>query len=88
MNKPHTVILHESTIGSILSDTFTFLVVSALILLADGKSNAWQVITIGMFVFFVYSKVLLKNKIFKFYSKRDLLKWVNSLPDDDKGGEA
>ncbi len=85
-DKPRVVILYESVIGSLVSDLATFFT-AGLILLAEGKSFVWQVITVGMFVFWIAAKAGL-GKVLRFYSKRDLVKWANSLPDDDNNGEA
>lgn len=87
-NKPKTVILYESFASSIISDVFTFAVTAGLVLLADGRSVAWQILTISMFVFWVAAKPLAGSKIHKFYSKRELSQWVDSLPDDKDGGAA
>jgi hypothetical protein len=72
--------------GSIVSDVFTFAVTGGLILLADGRSLAWQVITIAMFIFWVKAKA--GGKVRKFYSKRELVEWAQSLPDKEKDGAA
>jgi hypothetical protein len=83
-NKPQVVLLRESMLSSVLSDMFTFVMVGGLVLLADGRSMAWQVVTIGIFVFYINSKLVFGSKIKKFYSKRELLEWSNSLPEDKK----
>jgi hypothetical protein len=85
-NKPHTVVLYESVLGSIVSDVFTFAVTAGLVLLADGRSLAWQWITIGMFIFWVVARAG-AGRLRKFYSKRELVEWAQSLP-EDKGGAA
>jgi hypothetical protein len=87
-DKLHTVVLHESLMGSIVSDVFTFAVTGGLVLLADGRSLAWQVITIAMFILWVTAKAGLLGKVRKFYSKRELVEWAQSLPDKEKGGAA
>ena len=79
---PHTVALYESVFGSFVSDAFTFAVTAGLVLLADGRSTAWQIITVGMFVVWIFSKTLMGGKIRKFYSKSELLEWAKSLPED------
>jgi hypothetical protein len=89
MNKPpHTIALYESVIGSMVSDVFTFAITAGLVLLADGRSIAWQIITVGMFFVWIFSKALTHGKVLKFYSKREVLDWALSLPDDKKGGTA
>jgi hypothetical protein len=89
MNKPpHTIALYESVIGSMVSDVFTFAITAGLVLLADGRSIAWQIITVGMFFVWIFSKALTHGKVLKFYSKREVLEWALSLPDDKKGGTA
>jgi hypothetical protein len=80
--KPHTVVLYESVIGSVISDAVTFSITAGLVLLADGRSTAWQIITIGMFVFWSASKTLLGGKVKKFYSKREISEWVQQLPEE------
>ena len=80
--KPHTVVLYESVIGSVISDAVTFAITAGLVLLADGRSTAWQTITIGTFVFWITSKALLAGKVKKFYSKREISEWVQQLPED------
>jgi hypothetical protein len=81
--KTHTVVLYESMTASIISDIFTFVVTAGLILLADGRSLVWQVITTAMFIFWVSARSGMMCKIHKFYSKRELVEWAQSLPDDD-----
>ena len=83
--RPFTVVLHESLYESVLSDICTFIVTASLVLIADGKSLAWQVITIGMFVFWVFAKAGIFGKIHRFYSKREVLKWAESLPEPEQG---
>jgi hypothetical protein len=83
-NQPQVVLLRESMLSSVLSDMTTFIVVGGLVLLADGRSMAWQVITIGMFLFYLNIKLFFGSKIKKFYNRRELLEWANSLPDDTK----
>jgi hypothetical protein len=84
----HTVVLYESVLGSIVSDTFTFLVTAGLVLLADGRSLAWQIITIAMLVLWIAAKAGMAGKVHRFYSKSDLVEWAQSLPEKDKGGAA
>lgn len=79
---PYTVILRESLASSIASDAITFAMTASLILIADGRSMAWQIITIAMFVLWVTARAGGLGKIQKFYSKRELVEWVNSLPED------
>ena len=78
---PKIAVLHESLVSSIISDAVTFAVTAGLVVIADGRSVAWQIITIGMFVFWLVPKI---SKVHKFYSKRELLDWAESLPDDKK----
>jgi hypothetical protein len=84
-DKPQTVVLYESVLGSIVSDVFTFAVTAGLVLLADGRSFAWQIITAAMFMFWVAARAGIAGKIHKFYSKRELIEWAQSLPDKEKG---
>jgi hypothetical protein len=82
-SKPHTVVLYESVLGSIVSDVFTFSVTAGLVLLADNRSLAWQWITICMFIFWVAAR-LGSGKLRKFYSKRELVEWAQSLPEEEE----
>lgn len=83
-NQPQVVLLRESMLSSVLSDMFTFVMVGGLVLLADGRSMAWQVVTIGIFVFYINNKLVFGSSIKKFYNKRELLEWSNLLPEDKK----
>jgi hypothetical protein len=87
-DKPHTVIFYESVRGSIISDLVTFSITAGLVLLADGRSIAWQVITISMFLLWIAAKLGMEGKVSRFYSKRELVEWAQSLPDDKQGGAA
>lgn len=80
--KPHTAILKESFLESVVSDTITFARTAALIHFADGKSLVWQCITVAIFFFFATAKLGMLGKIHRFYSKRELLEWAQSLPED------
>lgn len=87
-DKPQSVVLHESVLGSIVSDVFTFAVTAGLMLFAEGRSLAWQIITIGMFIFWIMARSGIAGKVHIFYSKRELLEWAQSLSDKEKGGSA
>lgn len=86
--KPVVVVLRESLLKSIISDLITFAITAGLVLLAEGRSLAWQVTTIGMFVFWMCSEAGLQTYLKKFYSKRELIEWAEALPDDHEGDEA
>ena len=85
-SKIHTIAICESLKSSIVSDCFTFAVVAGLVLLADGRSIAWQLVTVGLFIFWVAGRISMGSKVRKFYSKRDLVEWAQALPDDKEGG--
>jgi len=81
--KPQVTILYESVLKSIISDCFTFAVTVALVFIADGRSTAWQAITIGMFIFWIFCKIGFMGRVNKFYSKQELLEWAKSLPEKE-----
>lgn len=85
-DKAQAVVLYESVMGSIVSDVFTFAVTAGLMFLAEGRSLAWQIITIGMFIFWIMARSGIAGKVHIFYSKRELVEWAQSLPDKEKGG--
>jgi hypothetical protein len=81
--KTHTAVLYESMTASVISDIFTFLVTAGLMLLADGRSLTWQIITTAMFIFWVTARSGMLGKVHKFCSKRELVEWASSLPDEN-----
>lgn len=72
----------ESLLQSLIKDLGTFGFILLCIYTSQG-SKAWTFITVCLFLLFILARGGMTSSNYnKFGSKNDLLKWVESLPED------
>jgi len=75
--------IKQTWLQSAISNMFTMLFI-ALCAYVSKDSNWWTFVTACIFLFWMSVRVnsMYKESVNEFYTKQELLDWVNSLPDD------
>lgn len=78
MSDKKIIVMNQTTTESLLSDVFTGFVCILLMWIAEAEaSNWWQITTIGMFVFFIISKLdITKEGVKRFHTYEGLADWA------------